>query len=192
MVNINTKKPVPVQKCVHNLFEEQVECSPNAIAVALGDQRLSYGELNARANQLGHHFQALGVGPEALVAIYVERSLEMVVGILGILKAGGAYVPLDPAYPKDRLAFMLEDAKPSMLLTQEHLVSNLPKHAAQVVSFNGDRSAISQWSEKNPQVRTTTEHLAYVIYTSGSTGKPKGVMITHGNLSHYVQSVRVP
>lgn len=192
MVNYNTKESVPGQKCVHNLFEEQVECSPNAIAVALGDQRLSYGKLNARANQLGHRLQALGVGPDALVAICVERSLEMVVGILGILKAGGAYVPLDPAYPKDRLAFMLEDAKPSMLLTQEHLVSDLPTHAAQVVLFNSDLPAISRWSKKNLQAQTTTEHLAYVIYTSGSTGKPKGVMITHGNLSHYVQSVRVP
>jgi amino acid adenylation domain-containing protein/FkbM family methyltransferase len=188
----NTKIAYAAEKCIHNLFEEQVECSPNAMAVALGDQRLSYRALNARANQLANHLQALGVGPEALVAICVERSLEMVVGILGILKAGGAYVPLDPVYPKERLAFMLEDAKPSVLLTQEHLVGKLPKHAAQLVSLDGDWSAISQRSEKNLRTRTTAEHLAYVIYTSGSTGKPKGVMITHGNLGHYVQAVRVP
>src|ERR1051326_2809226 len=168
-------------RVIHKLFEEQVHKSPDAVAVALGDQQLSYRELNTAANHLANHLQTLGVGPEVLVAICIDRSLEMVIGILGILKAGGAYVPLDPEYPKARLELMLEDAKPSVLLTRRHLVSHLPAQAAQVVLLNGDWPAISKCSKENPQSRSAPEHLAYVIYTSGSTGKPKGVMITHGN-----------
>jgi amino acid adenylation domain-containing protein/FkbM family methyltransferase len=179
-------------KYIHELFEEFADRSPAATAVVFENQRLSYRELNARANQVAHQLQALGVGPEALVAICVERSLEMVVGILSILKAGGAYVPLDPTYPAERLTFMLEDTQPSVLLTQAHLLSKLPKPSARVGLLDTDWSSNSKPDDQNLQSQTKAKHLAYLIYTSGSTGKPKGVMITHGNLRHYVQSIRVP
>jgi non-ribosomal peptide synthetase component F len=156
------------------------------------DRQLTYAQLNARANQLAHYLRTLSVGPEVLVGICIERSLEMVIGLLGILKAGGAYLPLDPAYPKERLASMLEDANPSVLVTQAHLVGKLPIRAPQLVSLDADGSSIAQWCGENLPSKAMAKHLAYVIYTSGSTGKPKGVLITHGNLGHYVQSVRVP
>jgi len=147
--------------------------------------RLSYKELNAKANQLAHYLQTLGVGPEVLVGICVERSPEMIVGILGILKAGGAYVPLDPNYPKERLAFMLKDARVSVLLTQDKIVKRLPEHEAKVVCLDTDWGKIaadSQNLKKNPVNKATPGNLAYVIYTSGSTGRPKGVMIEHQGL----------
>jgi amino acid adenylation domain-containing protein len=182
-----TATEYPRDRCVHELFEEQVERTPDAVALVCGDQRLTYRELNRRANQLAHHLRALGVGPDVLVGICVERSLEMVVGLLGILKAGGAYVPLDPAYPKERLSFMLEDAKASVLLTQQRLVERLPdRHGAEVVRLDSDWPVIARKAEENVTSRPTAANLAYVIYTSGSTGKPKGVMIEHRALSSYV------
>ncbi len=165
--------------CIHQMFEMQVERSPESIAVVFEDTRLTYQQLNQQANQLAHHLRALGVGPEVLVGICLERSLEMIVGILGILKAGGAYVPLDPAYPPERLAFILEDTQTPVLLTQEKLVKNLPPHQAQVVCLDLDWQGNIQNSQENPVNETTPDHLIYVIYTSGSTGKPKGVMIPH-------------
>jgi amino acid adenylation domain-containing protein len=165
--------------CLHQLVEVQVERSPHAVAVAYEDVQLTYRELNARANQLAHYLRRLGVGPEALVGICMERSVEMVVGLLGILKAGGAYVPLDPAYPKERLAFMLEDTQTPVLLTQQGLVEALPPHGARVVCLDTDWETVVQESEENPASRVTADHLAYVIFTSGSTGKPKGAMNTH-------------
>ena len=186
----NTTRDYPKDKCIHQLFEEQAARSPNKVAVVYENQQLTYAQLNARANQLARHLQTLGVSPEVLVGICVERSLEMAVGILGILKAGGAYLPLDPAYPKERLAFMLEDARVSVVVTQAHLATEVLEHGAQVVSIDADWSAISQQSDENLSGGAVTENLAYVIYTSGSTGKPKGVMLTHGNLSHYVLALQ--
>src|SRR3990172_13328998 len=178
----DTKADYPQDKCIHELFEAQVERTPEAIAVVFEDKQLTYSELNARANQLAHYLRKQGVGPEVLVGIYMERSLEMVVGILGILKAGGAYVPLDPTYPKERLAFMLEDTHVPVLLTQERLVSGLPQHGATVVCLDADWEVIAQESEASLVSRATAENLAYVIYTSGSTGRPKGVEIQHAGL----------
>ena len=174
----NTTKEYPFDKCIHQLFEEQVERSPDAIAVVFEDKQLTYRELNQRANCLAHHLKTLGVGPEVLVGICVERSLEMVVGLLGILKAGGAYVPLDPAYPKDRLSHMLS-SQVSVVLTSEKLVAQLPEHTARVVCLDADWGVIEQMSEENPLSNVQAHNLAYVIYTSGSTGKPKGITIEH-------------
>jgi amino acid adenylation domain-containing protein len=180
----NTTKEYPSDKCIHQLFEEQVERSPDAEAVLFEDKQLTYRELNQRANSLAHHLRTLGVGPEVLVGICVERSLEMVVGLLGILKAGGAYVPLDPAYPPERLAFMLEDASVGVLLTQARLVESLPKHQGPIVCLDTDWEIIERQSEENPGCSLTPENLAYVIYTSGSTGKPKGVLVAHSGVSN--------
>ncbi len=176
-------------KCIHTLFEEQVEKTPNAVAVVCEKQRLTYRELNNRANQLAHYLQALGVKPEVRVGICVERSLLMVVGILAILKAGGAYVPLDPAYPSDRLAFILADVEPSILLTQTHLCELLPIHNQTVVNLDSDWEAISQYKEDNCECEVNLENLAYIIYTSGSTGTPKGTEVPHRSLIGFMFGV---
>ncbi|MDZ7967784.1 MAG: amino acid adenylation domain-containing protein [Nostoc sp. DedSLP03] len=181
----DTYTPYPQSKCIHQLFEEQVEKTPNALAVVYEDESLTYQQLNLRANQLAHYLQSLGVGAEVLVGICVERSPLMIVGLLGILKAGGAYVPLDPAYPQERLAFMLEDAQVKVLLTQESLVATLPSHQAQVICLDSD-TAIFSSSVENLLHTATIDNLAYVIYTSGSTGKPKGVQIEHRRLLNLV------
>lgn len=173
--------------CIHQLFEAQVERTPNAIALVFEDKQLSYHELNARANQLAHYLQSVGVEPEVLVGICVERSLEMVVGLLGILKAGGAYLPLDPTYPAQRLAFMVEDAQISVLLTQEKLVAELPDLETRIL-LDADWGVISLASRENPVSGVTPENLAYVIYTSGSTGRPKGVMIQHQSLVNFTKT----
>ncbi|WP_445299249.1 amino acid adenylation domain-containing protein [Microcoleus sp.] len=180
----NTQTDYPKDACIHDLFEEQVELTPDAIALVFEEQQLTYKELNQRANQLAHYLRNLGVGPEVLVGICVERSLKMVVGLLGILKAGGAYVPLDPAYPPERLVFMLEDAEVAVLLTQARLVEFLPKHQGGIVCLDTDWEIIERQSEENPRCSLTSENLAYVIYTSGSTGKPKGVLVAHSGLSN--------
>src|SRR3990172_6881802 len=182
----DTKRDYPQDKCIHELFEAQVERTPEAIAVVFEDQQLTYSELNARANQLAHYLRALGVGPEVLVGICMERSLEMVVGLLGILKAGGAYVPLDLTYPKERLAFMLEDTHVPVLLTQERLVLGLPQHGATVVCLDADWEVIAQESEESLVSGATAENLAYVIYTSGSTGRPKGISVPHRAVNRLV------
>ncbi len=187
----DTQTDYPQDRCIHELFEEQVERCKNSIAVILQDQQLTYQELNARANQLAHHLQTLGVEPEVLVGICVERSLEMVIGLLGILKAGGAYVPLDPAYPKERLAFMLSDSQVSVLLTQQKLVARLPDIGVRVVCLDTDWDAIARESEENLVNRATAQNLAYAIYTSGSTGKPKGVAIQHQSLVNYTKAAIV-
>ena len=174
----DTKTDFPFDKCIHQLFEEQVERSPDAIAVVFEEEQLTYLELNQRANRIAHHLKTLGVGPEVLVGICVERSLEMVVGLLGILKAGGAYVPLDPAYPKDRLSHMLS-SQASVVLTSEKLIAQLPEHTSRVVRLDADWGVIEQMSEENPLSNVQPQNLAYVIYTSGSTGKPKGITIEH-------------
>ena len=177
----NTQSELPLNQCVHGLFEAQTERTPDAIAVVFDREQLTYRELNRRANQLAHHLKNLGVKPEIPVGILVDRSLEMVVGLLGILKAGGAYVPLDPAYPPERLVFMLEDAQVGVVLTQARLVESLPKHQGRIVCLDTDWEIIERQSEANLISEVKLDNLAYVIYTSGSTGKPKGVAIEHRN-----------
>jgi amino acid adenylation domain-containing protein len=175
----------PQRKLIYELFEEQVERSPHAIAVVYEGQSLTYAGLNSRANQLARHLRDKGVGPDQLVGICVERSLEMVVGLLGILKAGGAYVPLDPDYPAERLASMLKDAAPRVLLIEERLRERLPDTAVEVIALDSNWSEIAEKLTSNLDCRTLglrSNHLAYVIYTSGSTGQPKGVMIEHRNV----------
>src|SRR5258708_5949342 len=179
-----TQTTYPKDQCIHQLFEEQVERTPEAVAVVFENQQLTYRQLNRRANQLAHHLQRLGVGPDELVGLCVERSLDMVVGLLGILKAGGAYVPLDPGFPAERLSFMLEDAQASVLVTQQHLSGHLAAHKAKVVCLDADQAMLEQHCETNLSPTVTSAHLAYVIYTSGSTGYPKGVMISHQALVH--------
>ncbi|MDF5727434.1 MAG: non-ribosomal peptide synthase/polyketide synthase, partial [Rhizonema sp. PD38] len=184
----DTQVDYAFDKCIHQLFEEQVELTPDATAVVSDNQQLTYHELNCRANQLAHYLQSLGVKPDVLVGIFVERSLEMVVGILGILKAGGAYVPLDPEYPQERLTFMLEDTQVGVLLTQKRLLDKLPATPATAVFLDDIWSHISQNNQDNPVSEVTASHLANVIYTSGSTGKPKGVMVEHRGLVNLAQA----
>ncbi|WP_292760022.1 non-ribosomal peptide synthetase [Nostoc sp. NOS(2021)] len=178
----NTQVDYSSDQCIHQLFEKQVERTPDAVAVVFEDQQLTYQQLNTRANQLAHYLRSLGVGAEVLVGLCVERSLSMVVGLLGILKAGGAYLPLDPEYPQDRLSFMLEDAQVRVLVTQQQLVESLPKHQARVVCLDTDWEKIAQNNDSNLDNTATRDNLAYVIYTSGSTGKPKGVLVNHSNV----------
>ena len=185
----DTQADYPQDRCIHQLFEAQVERTPDAVAVVFEDDQLTYRELNRRANQLGHYLRTLGVGPEVLVGICVERSLDMVVGLLGVLKAGGAYVPLDPAYPKERLAFMLEDTHASVLLAQQRLLECLPKHNAKNLGLDCDWEIIAQESKENPDSRVTAKNLAYVIYTSGSEGSPKGVAQEHQQLLNYLNGI---
>ncbi len=206
----DTAADYPKDKCIQKLFEEQVERTPNSIAVRFDEQQLTYRELNERSNQLAHHLQDLGVGLEKLVGICVERSVDMVVGLLGILKAGGAYVPLDPAYPRERLAFMLQDAQVSVVLTQERLVedggwrmedggprspnrdplSSILYPRPNIVYLDRDLPMISQQSSENPTTQIDSHNLAYVIYTSGSTGQPKGVQVSHRSAINCLWSIR--
>jgi amino acid adenylation domain-containing protein len=182
----DTKRKYPHNRCVHELFEAQVERTPDATAVVFEDGRLTYRELNQNANQLAHDLQNLGVGPEAPVGLCAERSAEMLVGLLAIFKAGGAYVPLDPAYPKERLAFMLEDARVSVLLAQRQTLDRLPEHNAQVAYLDKVSEKSAQENGSNPVAKATEQNAAYVIYTSGTTGDPKGVMIEHRSLVNYL------
>nr|WP_233466978.1 non-ribosomal peptide synthetase [Dolichospermum flos-aquae] len=174
--------------CIHHLFEEKVERNPDAVAVVFEEQQLTYHELNCRANQLAHYLRSHGVGADVLVGICVERSLEMIVGLLAILKAGGAYVPLDPEYPQERLSFILEDAQVKVLLTQQSLLDKLQSHQAQLVCLDEIWEEIVQNNQDNPTSGVTAFHLANVIYTSGSTGKPKGVMVEHKGLCNLAQA----
>src|SRR3989441_2313958 len=181
-----TQQTYPRNACVPQLVAAQAAATPDAVALVIGDQVLSYRELNQRANQLAHYLQTLGVRPNVLVGLCVERSLDMVVGLLGILKAGGAYVRLDPSYPPDRLAFMMEDAQASVLVTQQNLVSRLPAQQAQVICLDTDATVLAGQSTTAPISAITADDLVYIIYTSGSTGRPKGVQITHGSLLNLV------
>ncbi len=182
----DTGADYPQDACIHTLFEAQVERTPDAVAVIHDGQEFTYRELNRRANQLAHALRKRGVGPDSLVGICLERSLDLVVGLLGILKAGGAYLPLDPANPKDRLAFMLAESQASVLLTQARLLEGLPAHRGQVVCLDTGWAAIAQEEQANPGSGVTADNLAYVIYTSGSTGQPKGVTIRHAGLVNLV------
>lgn len=187
--NIDQSKEPEKDSCIYKWIEAQVDRTPDAVAVVCEDKQLTYRELNVRANKIAHYLQALDVKPGELVGICMERSPEMVVGLLGILKAGGAYVPLDPAYPEERLSFMLKETQVPVLLTQKRLVEKLPQQLSRVVCLDTDWDAIAQESEENPISEVTPQHLAYVMYTSGSTGKPKGVQIPHTSVWHYVQSI---
>ena len=173
--------------CFHQLFEDQVRPHPESVAVVYMDQHLTYAALNQRADQLAHDLLTLGVGPDQCVGLCMTRSIEMIIGVLGILKAGGAFVPLDPAYPKERLAFMLKDAKVSILLTQPHMHDQLPASDASVISMDADWGMRRGQVAKTPLSGVRADHLAYVMYTSGSTGVPKGTMIAHRGLVNYLQ-----
>jgi amino acid adenylation domain-containing protein/non-ribosomal peptide synthase protein (TIGR01720 family) len=168
--------------CLHQLFERQAARTPDALAVTFGEERLTYSELNARANRLARHLRDMNVGAETLVGVYLERSAEMVVGLLAVLKAGGAYVPISPPQPKGRFAFMLADAGAALLLTQQSLAGELPDLACPTVLIDADREAFARQSGEDLGVTASPDNLAYVIYTSGSTGMPKGVQVTHGNV----------
>jgi len=181
----------PRDKCIHALFEEQAERTPDAIALVFEEQRLAYRELNRRANQIAHYLRKLGVGPEVLVGICAERTLEMIVGLLGILKAGGAYVPMDPDLPAARLAFLAEDSRAPVILTQQNLAAMIPGIKAEVVYLDAPdfQGAVAGMPDTNPEGGATAGNLAYVIYTSGSTGRPKGVAVEHRQLLNYVWGV---
>jgi amino acid adenylation domain-containing protein len=182
----NTLIDFPQNKCLHHLFEKQVEITPNDIAVVYEHQQLTYAQLNTRANHLAHHLQKLGVQPDVLVGICLDRSLEMVIALLGVLKAGGAYLPIDPMYPQERVAFMVEDAQTPVLLTQQQLLGILPQHQGQTICLDADWETIAVESEANPASNVTIDNLAYVIYTSGSTGKPKGAMLPHRAICNHM------
>jgi amino acid adenylation domain-containing protein len=204
----NTQFDYPTHQCIHHLLESQVAQNPEKIAVIFADQELTYQELNCRANQLAHYLQTLEVGPEVLVGISMERSLEMVIGLLGILKAGGSYVPLDPGYPPDRLALMIEDSQLPVLLTDSLALADTlreqsiaiaqtaydqipeqPLPPIQVVCLETEWQNIAQHSEENPDSGVTPDQLAYTIYTSGSTGKPKGVQVLHRGVVNFLASM---
>jgi amino acid adenylation domain-containing protein len=175
----DTAEQFPSELCAHELFARQAEHMPSGVAVIFEETQLNYRELNERANKLAHHLRALGVRAEQVVGVMLERSIEMIVGVLGVLKAGGAYMPLDPEYPQERLAFMLKDARVRVLLTQQGLVERLPEQSAHVVCLDTDWESIEGQSAQNPQSDVTPDNAAYVIYTSGSTGKPKATVMPH-------------
>ncbi len=171
--------------CVPQIIAAQAALTPDATALVAGNQTLSYSALNQRANQLAHYLQSFGVGPETPVGLCMERSPEMVVGLLGILKAGGAYVPLDDTYPAARLKFMLDDARVPVLITQQHLTEHLPTTQASIISLDNEPALVRQ-SKENPPFPATSDNLVYIIYTSGSTGQPKGVQVTHQSLLNLI------
>lgn len=174
--------------CIHDLFAIQVKLAPDSVATIFENQQLTYQELNAKANQLAHYLQSIGVGAEVMVGLCLERSLDLIIGILGILKAGGAYVPIDPAYPQERIAFMLEDTKLQFVVTQQQWLVSLPENST-TICLDTDWQKIDCQSSHNPDSGVTAENLAYLIYTSGSTGKPKGVQMSHSSVTAYLQAI---
>ena len=189
----NRTGPEPLaERCIHRSIEEQAKARPDAVAVVFKSEQLSYQELNCRANQLAHYLRKRGVGPETLVALYLERSLEMIVGLLGVLKAGAAYVPIHPEYSGEWLKFVLADTGTPLVLTQNHMRGRLPPDGPEIMILESSDPALSREDTENIDLEVTGDHLAYVIYTSGSSGSPKGVEITHNNLMNFaVQVARV-
>ncbi|HEX8145820.1 MAG TPA: amino acid adenylation domain-containing protein, partial [Pyrinomonadaceae bacterium] len=183
----DTAAEIP-EGCFHQLFEAQAERRPEAVALLHAGGQVTYAELNRRANRLAHHLRARGVGAETLVGVCVERSPEMIAAALAVLKAGGAYLPLDPAYPRQRLSFIMEDARVKLLLTQRRLLERLPPHSPPVLTLGAGAEWLESESEANPANVSSPEHLAYVIYTSGSTGRPKGVMVGQKGLSNLISA----
>ncbi|HYO64056.1 MAG TPA: amino acid adenylation domain-containing protein, partial [Pyrinomonadaceae bacterium] len=183
----DTATDYPRTRCVHELFEEQAAREPEAAAVVFGDEVVTYGELNRRANQLANYLRTFGVGPEVMVGLCAERSVELIVGLLGILKAGAAYLPLDAQLPLERLTFMLEDAQAPVLLTQEHLLDSLPAHWGQVVCLDSEWELVEPSGDDDPRVEVSPDNLAYAIYTSGSTGRAKGVSVSHRSVVRLVK-----
>ena len=181
----NTKTDFPSEKCIHQLFEDQVIKTPNAVAAFCKGKELTYVELNAKANQLGHVLGKLGVGPESMVGVCLNRSLDLLVAILAVQKAGGAYVPLDPKFPKDRIAYMIDDAECQVLITEEPIKETINTSNAKVVCVDTEASKIATESTENIDSGVKPDNLAYVIYTSGSTGNPKGVMVMHKNAVNF-------
>ncbi|HKP51512.1 MAG TPA: amino acid adenylation domain-containing protein [Chloroflexia bacterium] len=189
----DTRNDYPRELCVHQLFAAQANRTPDKVALVYGKQKLTYRELSERANKLAHYLRTLGVGPDTLVGICVERSIEMVVGVLGVLKAGGAYVPLDPTYPKERLAYMVEDSGAGVLLSQEELAGlaqDLAGQRAHRVLLDRDWKGIEPQPAGDPAPEGGPDNLAYVIYTSGSTGRPKGVQVPHRALTNHLWSMK--
>ena len=180
-----TEKEYPRDRCVHELFAEQAARTPDATAIVFANDSLTYSELDARANQLAHHLRDLGAGPDVLVGVQVERSLDMVVAVLGVQKAGAAYVPLDPAYPVDRIRLMVEDSGAPIVVTQAHLRDATSSYEAEIVYIDGDTEEIARRPVNAPDTGVNSRNLAYVIYTSGSTGRPKGVMVEHRNVVNF-------
>ena len=185
----NTRAEFHDDACLHGLFEQQVERSPEATAVVFQQQRKSYGVLNAEANRLAHYLRKKGVGPEVRVGLCVERSAEMLVGLLGILKAGGAYVPLDAEHPPARLSHQLDEVEAPVLITQQKFLKSLPPFKGTIICLDSDQADFAGESESNPMLNTVADNLAYVIYTSGSTGTPKGVSVSHRNLVNYTEFI---
>jgi amino acid adenylation domain-containing protein/non-ribosomal peptide synthase protein (TIGR01720 family) len=175
-------------ECFYRVFERQADNTPDRIAVSFGDQQLTYAELNQRANRLAHYLRRLGVGPESSVAIRAERSLEIVTGLMAVVKAGGAFVPIDPALPNERLAFMLENAGASVLLTQRRLAEGLPDHKAPIICLDTDWDSVATESDENLPDLVTIDNIAYIIYTSGSTGRPKGVLVGHRGICNLAEA----
>src|SRR5688572_5501370 len=182
-----TATDYPRAATLQELFERQVEERPGAVALIFGEQQVSYRELNERANRLAHYLLELGVAAEMRVGICLERSLEMIVGLLGIIKAGGTYVPLDPEYPLERLAFMIEESNVAILLTDENLADALPSSGAHLICLDAEQDEIANYSETNPSHVSCADSLAYVMFTSGSTGQPKGIAVTHRNVVRLVK-----
>ncbi len=189
LVEFNPTQSPPVEGCLHHRFEAQVLQTPNALAIVCDEDSLSYAQLNQRANQLAHDLQQRGVGADTPVALYLERSCELMVGLLGIVKAGGAYLPIDPALPSAAIAQRLEQAQAPVILTQASLRDSLPATTAQVLCLDTDWDAIAQGSSENPSSPATPDSLAYIIYTSGSTGQPKGVAVEHRHLLSYLDGI---
>ncbi|MDM8548422.1 amino acid adenylation domain-containing protein [Desulfobacterales bacterium HSG2] len=186
----DTKADYPKDKCIHQLFEEQAEKTPDSVAVVFEDEQLTYKTLNAKSNQLAHYLQSLGVGPEVLVGICIERSADMIMGILGILKAGGAYVPLDPLFPSERLSIMTEESEADVILTQSSLERLVKKNGVKTVCVDKIRTDLNDYAERNPDTSVNSGNRAYVMFTSGSTGRPKGVQILHSNAVNFLNSMQ--
>src|SRR5262249_1331044 len=191
LLDYNAKTRVyPSRLTIHELFQQQAERTPGAVAVLYKEDQLKYRELNARANQLAHYLRKLGVGPDVRVGLLFERSIEMVVALLGVLKAGGAYLPLDPAYPAERLEFMMADAEIPVLITLQNLADELQIEHANVICLDKEGDSINAQSIHNPTINTSSANAAYIIYTSRSTGQPKAAVVTHANVVRLFSATR--